>query len=95
MDSTTLDGKSFIYSKFPEMTLNSKSCYIKYKVNDFKNLLEKNPNYNFNIVNLRKDFNIENILGIKEIIDNCIENGILVSNGTYWNPIPNTKMRKI
>ncbi len=98
-DNSTLNDtdktKNFIYLQFPKMTLPSLLQYIDFKTEQFKKVLNSNPNYNFNIDNLKKDLNIENTLGIKEIIEKCIENKILISEGEYWSQIPGTKYGRI
>lgn len=87
--------KNMENDSFPQYTSNGKKIYLKFKEKQLKKILAKNPEYSFTSDQLKKDLNINCLLGIKEIIETCIDNGSVRSNGNYWVNIPNTNTGRI
>lgn len=79
IDSSTLDGESYIYNGFPRMKLGTKSKYLNYKLMQVKDLISNNGDF------IREEFQkITTNLGLvaqKEILDFCEEVGIIRYKG--------------
>jgi len=82
LDVSTLDGMNYSYAPFPKMTMTTMNNYLKYKCNQFKKIIENDPNYNLN--SIEKDLNITNCFSLKKIIDYLINEKILLSKGKYF-----------
>ena len=81
VDVSTLDGCNYSYFPFPKMTMTTMNNYLKYKTNQFKKIIESDPNYNFD--NIDKDLNITNSFSLKKIIDYLINEKVIISKGKH------------
>lgn len=80
-NTSTLSGLSYSYFPFPMLTLSTTNNYLKYKLNQFKKLIDENPNYNFN--NIMNDLNISNEKSLKKVIDYLINNRVIIKVKDY------------
>ena len=94
-DASNLNENVYGYNRFPKIKLSYIDKYLDYKFLAFSRILEENINYKFEINNLKVDLNVTNEYSVKKIIDKCISNRLILSNGSYWIEIPNTKYGRI
>lgn len=80
-DTSDSSGYCYDYFPFPILTLKTTNEYLRYKLYQFKNLIDENPNYNLN--NIMNDLNISNEKSLKNVIDYLISNRVIIKVKDY------------